>query len=121
MNQALVGACWGHLNSVSFSDDFHQVRELLAKSHNHAITFTHGGLHQANITVNNGHVVAILDWERAGWFPEYWESASAVTNCSFFRDGWGQVILQSVPMPLYFDEELIHWSLRIVLNVTENM
>lgn len=23
--------------------------------------------------VRNGHIVALLDWEFAGWYPEYWE------------------------------------------------
>jgi hypothetical protein len=24
----------------------------------------------------NGQITAILDWERAGWYPEYWEFAN---------------------------------------------
>lgn len=23
--------------------------------------------------VRNGHIAALLDWEFAGWYPEYWE------------------------------------------------
>ena len=26
-----------------------------------------------NIIVRNEHVVAIIDWEMSGWYPEYWE------------------------------------------------
>ncbi|MCJ1485790.1 hypothetical protein MMC06_005965 [Schaereria dolodes] len=39
--------------------------------------FTHGDLNTFNIMVRNGKVVGILDWEMAGWFPDYWEYTSA--------------------------------------------
>jgi aminoglycoside phosphotransferase (APT) family kinase protein len=41
---------------------------------NHAIHFAHGDLSPRNIMVDeNGNITAILDWEWAGWFPEYWD------------------------------------------------
>ena len=39
--------------------------------------FTHGDLSSSNILVRDGRVVAIIDWEMAGWYPEYWEYTSA--------------------------------------------
>lgn len=39
----------------------------------HEIVFTHGDLHRRNILVDNGQITAILDWEFAGWYPEWWE------------------------------------------------
>jgi hypothetical protein len=49
---------------------------------NHQITFTHGNITRRNILVrvvgegtNDVSIVAILDWEQAGWRPEYWETA----------------------------------------------
>jgi hypothetical protein len=33
--------------------------------------FTHGGLNPFNILVRRGQVVAIIDWEFAGWYPSY--------------------------------------------------
>lgn len=27
--------------------------------------------------IKNGRVAAIIDWEMAGWYPEYWEYAKA--------------------------------------------
>ncbi|KAJ3565791.1 hypothetical protein NP233_g7417 [Leucocoprinus birnbaumii] len=38
--------------------------------------FTHSDLHAGNILVRNGRLAAILDWECAGWYPEYWECTS---------------------------------------------
>ncbi|CAG8285396.1 unnamed protein product [Penicillium nalgiovense] len=46
-----------------------------AKSHavSHAIVFTHGDLNPRNILAENGKITGIVDWENAGFFPEYWE------------------------------------------------
>lgn len=47
------------------------------------IVLTHGDLVPRNILVREGgHVVAIIDWEMSGFYPEYWEYAKA----HFFAD-----------------------------------
>ncbi|PGH20446.1 hypothetical protein GX50_08993 [[Emmonsia] crescens] len=49
-------------------------------SDNSAIKFTHGDLHRSNILVTRSRlyrVLAIVDWERSGWFPSYWEARKA--------------------------------------------
>ncbi|KAK0111261.1 hypothetical protein ONS95_001633 [Cadophora gregata] len=38
--------------------------------------FTHGDLSTLNILVRGDEVVGIVDWETAGWWPEYWEYTS---------------------------------------------
>lgn len=43
---------------------------------------THGDLASRNILVENGHIVAIVDWETFGWYPEFWEYMSA------YRGAW---------------------------------
>ena len=45
---------------------------------NHSIVFSHGDMHAHNILIRDGHVVGILDWEKAGWYPEYWEWCKAL-------------------------------------------
>lgn len=59
---------------------------------NHRIVMTHANLHPRNILVSwedardqgaagpsdRPLVMAILGWEKAGWYPEYWEYARAV-------------------------------------------
>lgn len=37
------------------------------------VVFTHGDIAARNILVRDGRIVAMLDWEYAGWFPAYWE------------------------------------------------
>ncbi|KUI63527.1 hypothetical protein VM1G_10251 [Cytospora mali] len=39
--------------------------------------FTHGDLVPRNILVRDGNVVGFVDWEMAGFYPEYWEYAKA--------------------------------------------
>jgi Phosphotransferase enzyme family len=39
----------------------------------HQILFSHGYLAFHNIIVRDEHVSAIIDWEYAGWYPEYWD------------------------------------------------
>lgn len=46
------------------------------------IVLTHGDFVPRNILVRDGNVVAIVDWEMAGFYPEYWEYAKA----HFFAD-----------------------------------
>lgn len=50
--------------------------------------FTHGDLASRNILVDDhGHVTAVLDWELAGWHPEWCETVRAYTFCSDIP-GW---------------------------------
>ncbi len=39
---------------------------------NHRIVFTHADLSPGNIIVRGAKIVGIIDWEDAGWYPEYW-------------------------------------------------
>ena len=41
-----------------------------------SIVFTHSDLHPSNVIVANDgepQIVAIIDWQQAGWLPEYWK------------------------------------------------
>lgn len=42
-------------------------------SSNHEIVLTHSDISLRNIIVQNGQIKALIDWEYAGWYPEYWE------------------------------------------------
>jgi len=52
------------------------------KSYRHRTVLTHGDLVPRNILVRKGRIVGIIDWETAGWFPEYWEYTQA------WRSAW---------------------------------
>ncbi|PGH05801.1 hypothetical protein GX51_02774 [Blastomyces parvus] len=44
----------------------------------HDVVFTHGDISPRNIIVRGDQVVAILDWEMSGFYPEYWEYIKAL-------------------------------------------
>ncbi|RSM00610.1 hypothetical protein CEP52_009052 [Fusarium oligoseptatum] len=48
---------------------WHQITTQLAVES--PIVFTHGDIAARNILVCDGLIVALLDWEYAGWYPEY--------------------------------------------------
>ncbi|KAF1958004.1 kinase-like protein [Byssothecium circinans] len=85
-NDHLFSAVSGH--SFESRDEFEE-KVAVAKrlqSMRHAIVFTHGDLKHHNIMAHNGHVSGFLDWESAGWYPEYWEFTTPLRFGS--RDFW---------------------------------
>jgi aminoglycoside phosphotransferase len=51
-------------------------KAILKKAHSiqHKIVFTHADINMRNVLVDeNGRISEIVDWECAGWYPEYWE------------------------------------------------
>ncbi|KAL0960515.1 hypothetical protein HGRIS_005552 [Hohenbuehelia grisea] len=46
----------------------------------HKIVFSHGDLAPHNILAKDGNIVAILDWECAGWCPDYWEAVRGLRS-----------------------------------------
>lgn len=55
---------------------WHEITAHLAADY--PVVFTHGDLASRNILVREGRIVSILDWEFAGWYPEYWEYVFAL-------------------------------------------
>ncbi|TVY92148.1 hypothetical protein LAWI1_G004856 [Lachnellula willkommii] len=52
----------------------------------HKICFTHGDASSSNILVKKGKIVAIIDFELSGFYPEYWEYTCAMNVNS--QDGF---------------------------------
>ncbi|KAH7885000.1 kinase-like domain-containing protein [Phlebopus sp. FC_14] len=89
-NEALVGVvrpCFrGNMLSV--------VRRLLHRTDGYRIVFTHGDLHISNIIITRtttpsgpcSRIVAIIDWECAGWYPEHWEYVKLLNNVKWVSD-----------------------------------
>ncbi|CAE7030240.1 hypothetical protein PTNB73_05562 [Pyrenophora teres f. teres] len=69
-------------------------RELLPDDS--PVVFTHGDLHRSNIIVtatSPTKVIAILDCEHAGWYPDYWEYCEAIYTAPYDGD-WREYIDQ---------------------------
>lgn len=62
-------------HSFPTQEEYEETLTAARKLHtlSHRIVFTHGDLALHNILVHNGHVSGLIDWESAGWYPEYWE------------------------------------------------
>ena len=75
--------------------DWKEIKQMVAKQDGPwpSPVFTHGDLHPSNIMVRGDQVVAIIDWEFAGWYPHYWEYTSA-WYAHHTRHGWEDVILK---------------------------
>jgi aminoglycoside phosphotransferase len=73
---------------------------------NHHIVFTHGDIAPRNIMVSDeGHITGIIDWEYAGWYPEYWEYAKAHFGGDW-RTNW--ILWVDKYFPSYHYELLVH-------------
>jgi len=84
------GACFDYRIGSEPAGPFRDERELsealrlgilpnLVHRDDHNILFAHGDLNMRNILVKDGRISGIVDWENAGWYPEYWE----YTKCHF--------------------------------------
>ena len=72
-------------NPIFGSSVYIRLIRSMSKSHAPKIVFSHGDLRPANIVVKadqqgNYSISSILDWERAGFYPDYWESVKATNT-----------------------------------------
>lgn len=82
------------------------------KSHSkaHRICFTHGDIHPNNLLVSGNRLTGLVDWECAGWYPEYWDFTKAVYRRQRFVE-WLESFQRVFPQ--YHDEldvEMAFWA-----------
>ncbi|KAF2847826.1 hypothetical protein T440DRAFT_470650 [Plenodomus tracheiphilus IPT5] len=65
----------------------------MINAHKHEIVFTHGDLRPDNIIFKDDRIKAIIDWEMAGRYPEYWEFVKAFYIEEFTND-WASHLLE---------------------------
>lgn len=54
------------------------VADMVRAMPGHDIVLTHGDIAPRNILVHGSKIVAVLDWELTGFYPEYWEYVKAL-------------------------------------------
>ncbi|PGH02261.1 hypothetical protein AJ80_08886 [Polytolypa hystricis UAMH7299] len=66
-----------------------EVNELVEKHEKAQFStcFTHGDLNSMNVLVKGDSIVGIIDWDTAGWYPDYWEYTTAY-NVNPYNDFW---------------------------------
>jgi hypothetical protein len=83
------------LNRRAFRDDYD-------------VVFARANLSTRNILVHVGHVSSILDWNTAGYYPEYWEYVKTIDHAfylswTFWASGWPGLVAELFPR-LYENE-----------------
>ena len=81
------------------------------------IHFTHGDLLPGNILVNGSEITAIVDWETAGYYPEFWEYCR-MHNPGSMTPAWRHILARVFPGPCR--EKEIHAVSRIVRDLHYN-
>jgi thiamine kinase-like enzyme len=72
---------------------------------NGKVYFTHGDLTLGNIMVagdpGSKDIVGIIDWEQAGWYPEYWEYCKLLYGVEYSHEwraeGWAEQVMAAFP------------------------
>ncbi|EGX87893.1 protein kinase domain protein [Cordyceps militaris CM01] len=84
-------------NGLSYKDGASVKDEL---PHSDKSVFTHGDLAPRNIMVDDaGRITAVLDWEYAGWYPDYWEYMQMMKFCDPLEYEWQRWMTQTKPEP----------------------
>jgi aminoglycoside phosphotransferase len=78
------------------------VENMLKGFTDHKIVFTHADLAPRNIIVKDKQVVAIVDWEFSGFYPEYSEFVKGTYGISW-KDIWIRDIREVIP-PYYIEK-----------------
>ncbi len=87
------------------------LRDLLSTGAPAEVVFTHGDIRPANVMVEQNEkgewkVVAIIDWEGSGFYPEYWECVKMTNNLMpSDRDDWYHYVPESLSPQRY----PVHW------------
>lgn len=72
--------------------------------------FSHGDLGPSNIMVENGHIVGIIDWEQAGWYPYFWDDFVASGAGKGMVDGHDKWVSICPQVFQTFPEEVVAFS-----------
>ncbi|KAH9855223.1 hypothetical protein C2E23DRAFT_724963 [Lenzites betulinus] len=92
---------------------------LLARlPRNARVHLVHGDLLPRNILVNGSTITAILDWEFAGFYPDFWEYVR-MHHRAFGSPGWDYVLARLFPGP--YQEELVNTVDKIISLMMVNL
>lgn len=75
----------------------------------HDFALTHNDFDPRNILVQGSKVVAILGWEMAGYYPEYWEYCKAI-SCAGWEHPWTRSRAVDQILDRYYLEASAYWN-----------
>ncbi|CAK7209802.1 hypothetical protein SCUCBS95973_000564 [Sporothrix curviconia] len=69
--------------------------------HGHRPVFSHNDLQTKNLILRPDGKLTIIDWEVAGWYPDYWEYAMAHVFCGGWKTDFHECLAQALdPYPV---------------------
>ncbi|KAL8742039.1 MAG: hypothetical protein Q9190_005420 [Brigantiaea leucoxantha] len=86
--------------------DYEEDLQMALRLHSrpHSVVFSHGDLLPFNILVNvtTGHLTGFIDWESAGWYPDYWDYSTGMRTG---RSGWWYEAIKTLAGSELTDED----------------
>lgn len=88
-------------------------RLIVERPHkSYKIHLTHGDLLPHNILADDAYrPTGLIDWECAGWMPEYWETASSFRSAHSRAPVWKDIVRESFPK--YDDDMSLEWRIQL--------
>jgi hypothetical protein len=78
------------------------------------VHLTHGDLLPHNILVEGSKITAIIDWETAGYYPEFWKYYR-MHDQGLMTPAWGRVLAPMFPGPRRDKEiDAVFWITRYI-------
>ncbi|KAJ3891683.1 kinase-like domain-containing protein [Lentinula edodes] len=76
------------------------------------ICFTHGDILPFNILADDElRLTGLIDWECAGWMPEYWEKAASLRSAWIRAEPWSKIIRDGFPE--YEDDMILEKRIQL--------
>ncbi|RDB22097.1 hypothetical protein Hypma_010979 [Hypsizygus marmoreus] len=108
--QRFYGYHYVYKNCPQYRADFEKVAGRVYRT-----VFTHGDLGPHNILRKDGRIVGVIDWETAGWLPEYWEYVMCYFGPGSDIPTWWEMfdrIMDSYPDELIVEADVCSINVR---------
>lgn len=89
--------------------NYHIILSKMVKE-NHEILFTHGDIRPSNIIIRDKKIVAIIDWEYSGFYPEYWEYTKSMFGIPW-KHNW-LLYTEKILQPYYYENAVFNMFTR---------
>ncbi|KAJ5800561.1 uncharacterized protein N7518_002629 [Penicillium psychrosexuale] len=90
------------------------VAKLIRAMPSHTTVLTHADFSPRNIIISGERVVGILDWEMAGFYPEYWEYIKAMYHPDWQSRWIEDDIVDTVLKPFYLEHAVMLHMQQVV-------
>ncbi|KAL2060158.1 hypothetical protein VTL71DRAFT_9553 [Oculimacula yallundae] len=102
-HEYLLLPAWNSFDSEAVYEEYLRRARKLQTLQRPGVKFTHGDIKHHNILVDDqGHITGLIDWESAGWCPDFWEYTTALRCLP--KDNWWYKFLMEAGARQYLEE-----------------